>query len=283
MSSARFLPAIYRDDTVGSEFLGRFVSIFDAAWAGIATTIDDLARYFDPRAVPADGSGAGDLDFLSWLASWLDLALDRHWPVAKRRELLRQAHRLYALRGTLAGLRLHLRLYTGAEPNVLEHFKLRRWLHLGTARLGDRSALWGDAVVARLQLDRFSRVGSFQLLDSDDPLRDPFHHLAHRFTVFVPLPRGGDDVELRTLERIVELAKPAHTLGTVKVAEARLRVGIQAFVGVDTLIGRYPEGVALGDARLRQGTVLGPSADERHSPTLRIGVRSRVGSTTALN
>ena len=137
--------------------------------------------------------------------------------------------------------------------------------------------------MARLQLDRFSRVGSFQLLDSDDPLRDPFHHLAHRFTVFVPLPRGGDDVELRTLERIVELAKPAHTLGTVKVAEARLRVGIQAFVGVDTLIGRYPEGVALGDARLRQGTVLGPSADERHSPTLRIGVRSRVGSTTALN
>ena len=282
-SPARYLPAIYREDPVGDDFLGRFLSIFDSTWTVFGDTIDSFARHFDPDAVPADGVAADRVDFLSWLASWLDLSLDQHWPVAKRRALLRQAHRLYALRGTLAGLRLHVKLYTGSEPRILEHFRLRRWLYLGAARLGDRSALWGDAVVARLQLDRFSRVGSFQLIDSDDPLRDPFHHLAHRFTVFVPLPREASDTETRTLERIVELAKPAHALGVVRVAEPGLRVGIQSFVGVDTLIGRYPDAVTLGDVRLRHGTVLGPSYDEAVPPTFRVGVRSRIGSTTGLN
>jgi len=67
------------------------------------------------------------------------------------------------------------------------------------------------------------------------------------------------------------------------VAEPGLRVGIQSFVGVDTLIGRYPDAVTLGDVRLRHGTVLGPSFDEAVPPTFRVGVRSRIGSTTGLN
>jgi len=278
-SALQYLPATYSEDAVSRDFLGRFLSIFDTIRGGVADLLTNIALYFDPGATPANGRA----DFLSWLASWLDLTIDRHWPEKKRRELLRQAHRLYALRGTPEGLRLHIQLYTGGEPQILEHFKLRRWLFLDHARLGEQSALYGKAIVSRLQLDEYSNLGSFQLLDSGDPWRDPFHHYAHQFTVFVPVAGEVSEVQQRTLERIVEMAKPAHTQAYLRVAAPKFRVGVEAFIGVDTVISRYPNQVIAGKAKLGYDTVLGPSEDEAKPPTMRIGVRSRIGSSTLID
>ncbi len=282
-SSLQYLPGVYQEDVVSRGFLDRFLSIFDTVTGDIADLITDIARYFDPTSTPADGGIPGEIDFLTWLASWLDLTLDRHWPIEKRRELLRNAHRLYALRGTSDGLRLHIQLYTGLPPRILEHFKLRRWLYLDSTRLGDESELWGKAIVRRLQLDEYSQISSFQLIDSGDPLHDPFHHYAHQFTVYVPLDRCVGDTQNQTLARIVEMAKPAHTQGHVRIVEPRLRVGVQAFVGVDTIIGEYPAVVVTDEGRLSYDTVLGPSPDEADPPTLRIGKRSRIGSSTLVD
>ncbi|MFQ5812412.1 MAG: phage tail protein [Anaerolineae bacterium] len=283
VSSLQYLPAVYSEDAVSRDFMGRFLSIFDTIWSGIADQITDIARYFDPAATPANGAGPGDVDFLSWLASWLSLTLDRHWPEEKRRHLLQRAHRLYTLRGTPEGLRLHIQLYTDVEPRILEHFKLRRWLFLDHAQVGDQSALWGTGIVGRLQLDEQVQINSFQLIDSGDPLRDPFHHHAHQFTVFVPLRGRGSDVQKQTLERIVEMAKPAHTQGYVQLVEPRFRVGVQAFIGLDTVIGQYPDQVIAGEGQLGYDTVLGPALDESGPSTMRVGVRARIGSSRLMD
>ncbi|MEA2574703.1 MAG: hypothetical protein QOH93_2001, partial [Chloroflexia bacterium] len=165
---------------------------------------------------------------------------------------------------------------------ILEHFKLRRWLFLDSARLGDQSALWGKEIVDRLQLGENSQIGSFQLVDSGDPLHDPFYYYAHQFTVFVPLPSGGTDTQKHTLRRIVEMAKPAHALGNLQLYEPRFRVG-HAFVGVDTIVSQYPEGVVESEGKLGFDTVLGPSTDEGAPPTMRVGVRARIGSSTLID
>lgn len=282
-SSLQYLPAVYSEMADSREFMGRFLSIFDTMWGRISDQITDIARYFDPAATPAGAGEDGGADFLSWLASWLDLTLDRHWPEHKRRRLLAEAHRLYALRGTAEGLRLHIELYAGVEARILEHFKLRRWLFLNHARLGDQSALFGKAIVNRLQLDEHSRIGSFQLIDSGDPVGDPFHQYAHQFTVFVPAGQAASELERQTLERIVEMAKPAHTAGVLEMVGPRFRIGIQSFIGVDTIIGRYPDQVIEGRAKVGFDSVLGPSADEASAPTMRVGVRARIGSSTFID
>ncbi len=274
-SSLQYLPAVYSEDAESRDFLGRFLSIFDTMQNRIANQIGNIARLFDPAATPSD--------FLPWLASWLDLTLDQHWPEAKRRQLLQEAHRLYRLRGTPEGLRRHIQIYTGRAPQILEHFKLRRWLFLDHARLGDQSALWGQAIVRRLQLDEQAEIGKFQLINHDDPLRDPFHVHAHQFTVFVPLRQGGSETQQQTLARIVEMAKPAHTQGTVRIVEPRFRVGIQSCIGLDTVIGQYPDPVVTGEGQLGYDTMLGPSADEAAPPTMRVGVRARIGSSTLID
>jgi phage tail-like protein len=282
-SSLQFLPAVYQEDAVSASFMDRYLSIFDTIVGGISDRIANIASYFDPLAAPAESDQAGGTDFLTWLASWLDLTLDNHWPEEKRRRLLQHAHRLYALRGTPEGLRLHIRLYADAEPQILEHFKLRRWLYVDHARLGDASVAWGKAIVSRLQLDEYDQIGTFQLIDSGDPLHDPFHHHAHRFTVFVPLGKIAHEVQVQTLKRIVEMAKPAHTQGCLQLVEPRFRVGIQSFVGVDTVIGSYPDGVITREGQLGYDTLLGDSPEENKSPTMRVGMQSRIGSDTRID
>lgn len=275
-TSLRHLPAVFREDPTSADFLDRFLSIFDDISDDIGQVIGRMAALFDPDATP--------VEFLDWLAGWLGLALDHGWPVAKRRRLLREAHRLYALRGTPEGLRLHVALYADAEPHILEHFKLRRWLFLNQGRLGDSAVLWGADVINRLQLNVHAQIGRFQLIDSGDPLRDPFHAYAHQFSIFVPQRCGSDgDAQQRALARIVELAKPAHTLACIELVQPRMRIGVQSFVGINTVIGQYPAGVTTGQGALGYDTLLGPSANESAPPTMQVGHRARIGSSTRLD
>ena len=106
---------------------------------------------------------------------------------------------------------------------------------------------------------------------------------AHGFPVYIPTRRCLDDTQRQTIRRIVEMAKPAHTDAHVEIAEPLFRIGVQARVGVNTLVGRYPEGVTLDVDELGTATVLGPSEAESLPPTLTIGVRSRIGSSTLID
>jgi phage tail-like protein len=278
-TSLRFLPAVYAEDDQSRDFLERFLSIFDTVRSTVAERVEDFARYLDPSAAPAGTDG----DFLQWLGSWLGLSLDRSLPVERRRAIVRGSPALFELRGTPEGLRRQIELYSGVEPRILEHFKLRRWLFVECARLGDDSMVWGSGIVRRLQLGRRSWVDSFELTAGGDPLRDPFHVQAHRFTVFVPLCGEDSAQRRRTIERIVELAKPAHADADVEFIEPGMRIGTHSFVGVNSAVGRYPQGVVAGEARLDGSTVLGFSRDEERPPRGRVGVRARIGSTAVID
>jgi len=80
----------------------------------------------------------------------------------------------------------------------------------------------------------------------------------------------------------VDMAKPAHTQGFLQMVEPRFLVG-HALVGIDTVISQYPEGVVEGEGKLGFDTVLGPSSDESDPPTMRVGVRARIGSSTLID
>jgi phage tail-like protein len=276
-SSLRYLPAVYREDPLSASFLDRMLSLFDAVRDDIVHHVDDIPRLLDPHGTPAEPVAAGGSDFMSWLAGWVGLALERRWSVPERRRLLANAHRLFALRGTAAGLRLHLQLYTGAEATILEHYRLRRWLFLDAGRLGDAAVLYGRAIVARLQLEEHSSIGSFALVDAGDPQHDPLRVHAHRLTVFVRVPPGDAD-RLQTIERIVRLAVPAHVQATVRPVAPGLRIGTQALLGIDSALGRYPVGMRVGERRVGADTVL----EGWGRPPARVGVAARIGSTTVV-
>jgi phage tail-like protein len=320
ISLRRYLPAVFGFDPMGADFADRFTAIFDATLRSIEGRIDRAATLFDPFSAPAEAA-PGSIDFLSWLAGWIGVTLSRDWPVSRRRHYLKQAARLYSQRGTPDGLRRQLYLFLGFDraygerclaerpkarcvplpancgpcpprvpapqpPLILEHFKLRRWLYAGQARLGSDSVLWGKRIVDRSELsgDDQPPAGNAQVgvtrLDSVlDPLRDPFHVAAHKFSVFVPARIRDTPGERRALEQLLAHEAPAHTQVDVRYVEPRFRVGVQAMIGLDSVIARSPCGVKLDEAVLRHGTVL--SGERSSGPQLEVG-DSRVGTTTRL-
>ncbi len=274
-SSLKYLPPVYRADSVSADFLDRFLSIFDTMTGSIADRITYIARYFDPRSTPAALQHAGGTDFLSYLGSWIGMSLRSDWPIARRRELVRRAHQLYALHGTAAGIKLAVELYTGVKPTILEMFRMRRWLVVDQSTLGNCSAVFGRDVMDRLQIGANSSIGDFRLIDWGNPNLDMFNEYANQFVVVVPRWQGATDADLQNLKQIVQIAQPAHTQATIKWAEPRFRIGVQSFIGVDTIVGQYPLGVIEGQGTLGYDTVLGvPGAKGATAGDIRVGSNS---------
>jgi len=105
----QYLPAIYQ----GSDFMGRFLRIFEDVLEPVEGILGQTHFYFDPRMTPPS--------FLPWLASWIDLILDENWPEERRRELIRRGVELYQWRGTKRGLLTYLEIYAGVRPEIVEH------------------------------------------------------------------------------------------------------------------------------------------------------------------
>jgi phage tail-like protein len=311
VSLRRYLPGVFGADVLSAEFTDRFLGIFDREFRTIERTIDWQARFYDPLSAPADDKNRNH-DFLSWLATWIGVTLDKSWSIERRRRYLKSVGRLLPLRGTLEGLERHLQLFLGFPENsascpplrgcgpcttrtpprwkppqlVLEHFRLRRWLFLGRGRLGEEARLWGQSIVNRTQLsgpcvEGNARVGVTRLDTTPDPLHDPFLVYANRFTVFAPACMARSPAAKRGLERLVRAERPAHAAYQIVYVEPRFRIGIQSMIGFDAAIGCYPDGgIKLEEARLGKATVLG--GDGPHGP-LSIGNDARIGQTTRLS
>ncbi|MCI0440553.1 MAG: phage tail protein I [Chloroflexi bacterium] len=104
----KYLPGIYSE----SDFMGRFLMIFESVMRPIEAMVDNIAYYFDPDTAPEE--------LLPWLASWVNLVLDESWPIERRRRLVKSAVQLFQWRGTRRGLREYLRVYAGVEPKIVE-------------------------------------------------------------------------------------------------------------------------------------------------------------------
>lgn len=75
ISYLRYLPAIYQENESSKEFLEKLLSIFETVFNDLETEISEVFKYFDPDTTPKN--------FLSWLASWMNLALEEGWKEEK--------------------------------------------------------------------------------------------------------------------------------------------------------------------------------------------------------
>jgi hypothetical protein len=275
-----------------------------------------MAQLFDPASTPASAKDPRQLDFLTWLGSWIGIGLDRNLSVSTRRRLLEHAGELFDRRGTPAGLREQLLVLLGLDrlapcpvdehrcgrcipplsncrppaeparydrpPLILEHFRLRRWLRLGAGRLADDAVVWGERIVGRTRLDAHGQVGETRLDSSPDPERDPFLVHANQFSVFVPACWRKDERARKGLEVLVRTEAPAGTQGVVHYVESRFRIGVQSTLGFDAVVGAVPQGVTLGVTPLGAGSVLTAPPYLQGGPAIALGKEGRIGTTTLL-
>ena len=108
-------------------------------------------------------------------------------------------------------------------------------------------------------------------------LRDPLLVHANRVSIFVPACVRTRPADERALRQLLATEVPAHVQADLQLVEPRFRVGIQAMVGLDSVIARTPQGVKLGQEPLGAATVL--HADHGAGPK---AGQMRVGGATRL-
>lgn len=304
VSLRRYLPAAFGADPISGDFTDRLLGVFDRGFRSVERQIDDQADLLDPRSAPAAPKASGVPDMLSWLAGWIGVTFDRAWSVSQRRQYLRQVARIYPCRGTLPGLRRALLLFLGLDtltprrspavcaancappppawrppPLILEHWKIRRWLYLGNGRLDDDSVLWGEAIMGRSQLGTSARLGVTRLDATRAATEDPFNAETYAFTVFVPGGLARTDAARSAIQRLLDTEKPAFTQAKLRFVLPRMRIGVQASIGFDSVVGCWPEGVLLDAAHLGRATVLSASPNVDPGPrvgTTHIGAGARL-------
>jgi phage tail-like protein len=102
-----YLPGIYHTD-----FMARFLGIFESILTPIEWNVDNFDLYLHPGTAPTG--------FMPWLANWFEIAFDPTWSEAQRRTLLAEAHQIYARRGTRWALSRVLEIYTGRKPEIID-------------------------------------------------------------------------------------------------------------------------------------------------------------------
>jgi Phage tail protein (Tail_P2_I) len=217
--------------------------------------------------------------YFPWLAAWLALPLDAEMKPEKKRALLKTAFQRYLVRGTVGGLEQVIQDYADVPfARVLEHFRLRNWPLLSLeAGLDQGARLWSENLYRRLQVGTNSRIGSFQLTNTPEPAMEPFDFSANRFSVLFPADPYTVDTTKAKVQRVVDREKPAYAQAILCPIFPRLRIGIQATLGVDAVVGKVTPLVLGRMSTLSYDSVLSCSQAERDARVLGMSRHPRVG------
>jgi phage tail-like protein len=209
ISYLRYLPAaVYQEDEASIDFMERFLSLFETLLWDKEEEITEIARYFDVDATQGK--------FISWLATWVAAIFDESWQEEKRREFLRSAVELYKKRGTREGIEDLIEIYTGKKPIIVEN----------------------------LQLYEKDASGNFTLrCEENEEIKGTLEKLfgeptPHSFCVL--LKPGQEEIEsqLKTIKRLIELEKPAHTNAGVVVLQPWIYLDMHTYLEINTYLSK---------------------------------------------
>jgi phage tail-like protein len=266
-----YLPAMYSRDDEPAEFLFRFLALARTELAAVEEHIDALPQLLSPQFAPASQ--------LEWLADWLALDLPRNMDDAGRRSLIERAASIWRHRGTPAGICELVEIATGVRPTIIESYGERGlWVLEASSRLGFDTGLPAIEPLGMIVPDAVNPLslgsgcaatvvgsavvgesGPLPVEDIGEPL---FTDAAHRFTVFMPAYQAADAALLDEVRRVLDTEKPAHTGYDLCLVHPDFRVGFQATVGIDTVVGGPPYPMRLGEAVLdRAASLSAPMGD----------------------
>ncbi|MCL7412008.1 MAG: phage tail protein [ANME-2 cluster archaeon] len=285
ISYLRYLPAIYQEDESSRKLLERFLSIFESFFVDIEENIDRITRYFDPDGIPAE--------YISWLGSWLGLDIDETWTERKKRDLISRAPELYRMRGTRQGLMAILGLYLSDIPGTKQTWNKACSLEKNVLDMlvdtcylteEDKKDEWKEFLNNKEERIKTSQnllgiMEYFQLdVIEDDKLKEIYANLIGGPYCFVVLVYRSsiNDEELRSIQRIVDSEKPAHTVGKVIDLQPWIRLGEHSYLGVNTVLSE-PRFI-LERSGLGWDTVVTEREEYGH-----FDLRSRIGVDTKIS
>ncbi|MCM1565337.1 MAG: phage tail protein [Dehalobacter sp.] len=245
-----YLPVIYREEPHSKDLLERFLSIFESIIFEIDYTIEHIDRFFDTCDAPPE--------FLSWLASWLSVPVDKDWTEEKKRLFIRHAISLYKKRGTREGLSDSIELFTGIKPLIIENFRINLPCKGEESfPCSDENTIFFPPEEAKIKIE-----GKEEKL-----VNILFGTERFVFSVFLQNP-NINTATIKQVRRIIDEQKPAHTCYNLKVLEPWFYLDMHTYLGINTALTK-PEFILGKTAVIGRNTVLHDEEKagqvERHS------------------
>jgi len=241
---SKFLPPVYRKQANAADFLDRFLGLDQSVLSGIEQEIEDLPRLFDPQAAPSGDPPS----WLGWLSGWLTFLLDEHWADAEARANLAGAFSLYQKRGTIEGLRAYLKMYAGVNALIEEPARSARIWTLGDPNALGFGTMLAPGPLEGAVLNTTATVDQSHITTGEAFGAELYEDVAHRFCVSVYCAELTAADTLAKVRAVLDREKPAHTVYDLCVIEPAMRVGAQARVGIDPIVGQAaapPAGIGL--------------------------------------
>lgn len=285
ISYLRYLPAIYQENESSTKLLENYLSIFESFFVDLEEKINGITQYFDSNGIP--------VEYISWLGSWLGLDIDETWTEKKKRDLISKAPELYRMRGTRQGLLEILGLYLSDVPGKKELWDKTCSLEKKTLdMLVDKCYLtetekkneWNEFLKNKDERIKSSQdllgiIEYFQLdVIKDEKVKEIYANLLGGPYCFIVLIYRSsiNDEELRSIQRIVDSEKPAHTVGKVIDLQPWVHLGEHSYLGVNTVLSE-PRFV-LEKSGLGWDTVVTEMEEYGH-----FDLRSRIGVDTKIS
>jgi phage tail-like protein len=230
-----YLPSIYqRSDISGRNFLRDFLWVFQHIFNQTREKLSNLHHYFDPLETPAS--------FLPWLASWVAMTLEDDWPEVKQRNLIKKAVELYHLRGTVRGIKVYLKIFTGVEPVIHENYWPFDGIVVCPFNMYPTHDQYGNEIADEDLRTAMARPDWKGATIGEDTILMPYVDKRHVFTIELPMQQEQIELDtIRRIHRIIDREKPAHTDYYIifqpeeeEEEDFGIEVGIRSTIGVDT-------------------------------------------------
>lgn len=209
-----YLPEIYQSEDKNM-FFERFLAVYQTMYEDLSEKIRNV-----PYLIDVDDA---DKEFLVWLAKWLDIAESYVWSKEQLRSLLKNAVRLYKIRGTRQAVKEFVKLYTnGAEAYIVENFQIKQYKNKKNEILLDY--LYGN------------NPYKFQVIVKEEN---------------VPTVR-----EYQTLIKIIEEVKPAYMELELVVLKPYIFLNQHTYLGMNSVLGEYKD-LSLDGSAMLSFSILG--------------------------
>ena len=204
-SFVSYLPEIYQNDS-NDAFLSRFIGIFESIYLDIEEKIDNMPRMFDPMIV--------DREFLNWMTRWFSLKDSYIWSEDKLRLIVKNAVKLYKVKGTPNAIRYIVWMYTSYNPKLIEQFEI-------------------------IESDFYN--------NNKEMLNRLFGENGYTFTVIVNSNTVKDSDEYVALLKLINLFKPADVKCNLVVLSDTIYLDCHCYLGVNSYIAHNKQ-MVLGES-----------------------------------
>ena len=117
ISFIELLPEVYREDEKSSNFLKRFLGVFQSIYLDMDDKIDYAPINFDSERCSRE--------FLNWIADWLSVKDISLWGDDRLRKFLKKCVSIYKIKGTKRAISRIVEEYIGVEPMIVEQFDVK--------------------------------------------------------------------------------------------------------------------------------------------------------------